>query len=541
MKEGNGRPSRKNKRSAPHDRLADRAGRRKGRALKRQRFGEYRGYRRAGIRLKEAPMDGMPTGSSVSDPAHLLACHAFDKAHLVMLAEERLIPRRDAAAMLASLRALNRGDPARALAEAGGGIHAGEQYLIRKLSEGVGGRIHLGRSSGDLDRTAAKIRQRDGLLALMESVNVLRSVLLKEARRHADCVLPGYTHGQQAQPLTLGFMLLHWAAALARDFRRLLSAWHNINVSPAGAGILTGSDFPLNRHRVAELLGFSAPHENAMDAVHSADDLLEAFAAVTILQANLGRWANDLIFLAGSDLAMVELPDRFCSISSIMPQKKNPVALEHIRGSGAGTLGGLVGAFGAEAGPTGLAAFPRYHGAAPALLKAFALASRDLGWLAEIVAGLTVDRKKAAVAAGSLWATASDLAGALVRLRGLPWRTAHQIVGILVRICIERDVAPQQVTPALLEEAAIAYMARPLRLTAAQIAGALDPQASVRRRTLYGGPAAPETRRRCVAFGRDLVEDQVRLAGLRDELAAAVAKLEQAIDRILTDEKSAEK
>ena len=502
--------------------------------MKRQRSTEYKGYRTAGIRLKEAPVADMPTASSSSDPAQLLACHAFDKAHLVMLAEEGLIPRRDAALMLAGLRELEKEDAGKALQAVGGGIHSGEQYLIRRLSEEVGGRIHLGRSSGDLDRVAAKIRQRDKLLAVMASVIGFRSALLKAAKLHAGAVMPGYTHGQQAQPLTLGFTFLHWAAALARDFKRLLSAYHGVNRSPAGAGILTGSDFPLNRHRVAELLGFSDPYENAMDAVHSADDMLEAFSAIAILHANLARWADDLIFLSGSDLAMVELPDRFCSISSIMPQKKNPVALEHIRGAAAETMGGLITAFGAEAGPTGLAIFPRYHYVQPALDKAFDLILRDIGWLGAIVSGLKANREAMEERAGSLWATAADLAGALVRHLDLPWRTSHQIVGILVRLCIERGIKPDAVTTALLDEAAVEYMDRPLGIGTEQLRKALDPRESVRRRTLYGGTAARETQRRIAAFKERLDEDRTCVADLQSRLTVAAVRLEEAIDAILT-------
>jgi argininosuccinate lyase len=467
-----------------------------------------------------------------------MACHAFDKAHLVMLAEEGLIPRRDAALMLAGLRELD-DDEGKALQAVGGGIHSGEQYLIRKLSEEVGGRIHLGRSSGDLDRTAAKIRQREKLLAVMTSVIGFRSTLLKAAKAHAGTVMPGYTHGQQAQPLTLGFTFLHWAAALVRDFRRLLGAYHGVNRSPAGAAILTGSDFPLNRHRVAELLGFSDPYENAMDAVHSADDMLEAFSAIAILHANLARWADDLIFLSGSDLALVELPDRFCSISSIMPQKKNPVALEHIRGAAAETVGGLVAAFGAESGPTGLAVFPRYHYAQPALDRAFDLVLRDIGWLGAIVSGLKANLEAMEERADSLWATASDLAGALVRHRDLPWRTSHQIVGILVRLCLERGIKPDAVTTALLDEAAVEYMGRPLDLGMETIRKALDPRESVRRRSLYGGTAPRETNRRIAAFKRRLDEDRACCANLREGLAGAAARLEEAIDAILTGQGSA--
>jgi argininosuccinate lyase len=231
---------------------------------------------------------------------------------------------------------------------------------------------------------------------------------------------------------------------------------------------------------------------------------------------------------------MIDLPDRFCSISSIMPQKKNPVALEHIRGAAAETMGGLITAFGAETGPTGLAIFPRYHYVLPALDKAFDLILRDIGWLGAIVSGLKANREAMEARAGSLWATAADLAGALVRYRDLPWRTSHQIVGILVRLCIERGIKPDAVTTALLDEAAVEYMDMPLDLGTEVIRKALDPRESVRRRTLYGGTAARETQRRIAAFREKLDEDRTCVADLQSRLTGAALRLEEAIDAILT-------
>ncbi len=143
-------------------------------------------------------------------------------------------------------------------------MHSGEQYLTQKLSEDIGGRINLGRSSGDLNKVGDRIKMRDSLLDVMDAVNGCRKALLKTAAEHVTTVMPGYTHGQQAQPTTLGHQLLCWAIVLSRDFARLESAFGRINLSPAGCGIMTGSDFPLNRHRVAELLGFARPSENTL-------------------------------------------------------------------------------------------------------------------------------------------------------------------------------------------------------------------------------------------------------------------------------------
>jgi argininosuccinate lyase len=501
--------------------------------LKKQKQTEYRGYRTAGIRLSEELLPNIVGHSSQHEQPQLYTYHMFDKAHLVMLAEENLIPQKDAALMLANLREMETEGIEKVRLAVGGGMHSGEQYLIRKLSEDIGGRIHLGRSSGDLGKVGFRIKQRDNLLELMDAVNGFRRLLLKVAAKHVDTVMPGYTHGQHGQPLTFGHQMLAWAAALTRNFKRFESALDRLNLSPAGAAAMTGTNFPLNRHRTAELLGFEKPCENTLDATHSSDDILELFSVIAILHADLTRWADDIIFWTGSEVGMVTIPDRFCGTSSIMMQKKNAYAMGHIRGAAASTIGGLMTAFFVEKGATGLSGFSRNRYSQPVLLSAFDSLFRDLSWLTELVPALEVNKEIMRQRAGAFWAQATDVAGAIVRHKDLSWRTAHQIVGILVRLSHERGIKPSEVDTKLLDEAAVEYMGEPIGLSEEVIQKACDPVEFVKGRTLYGGPAPSESRRQIKIHKKTLKRDEEIVIRIRRQLSAASQKLEKAIDEII--------
>ncbi|MBW1800380.1 MAG: argininosuccinate lyase [Deltaproteobacteria bacterium] len=501
--------------------------------MKQPKNESYHGFQRAGIRLSKDPLPDIVTHSSENELPLLYACHMFDKAHLVMLAEESIIPRKDAALMLAALRDMEQDGIEKVRLEVGGGVHSGEHYLINTLSEDIGGRIHLGRSSGDLDKVAERIKQRDELLNLMDAVNEFREVVLKVAGVNVETVMPGYTHGQHAQPTTFGHYLLAWAAVLSRDFQRLESVFHRVNRSPAGAAIMTGTNFPVNRHRTAELLGFENPSENTLDAIHNTDDLIEVFSMVALLHTSIAKWAEDLILWSGNEIKMVELPDRFCGTSSILVQKKNPYALEHIRGAAAETVGGLMTSFFGEKGPTGLSVFSRKFHSYQALSRSLGNLLRDLRWMTGLVPALKLDKALMGQRAGAFWAQATDIAGAMVRDKGCSWRTAHQISGILVRRCLERGVKPHEVTGAMLDEASVEYMGEPIGISEESLRKSLDPLEFVRGRTLYGGPAPEESRKRIEAHSGNLERDREAVAEMRRHIEEAGGKLERAIDDII--------
>lgn len=495
----------------------------------------YSGFRRAGIRLTEESVQGLVHHSSERELPVLYAIHAFDKAHLVMLAEESLIPRQSAARMLEALREMEKKGVESTRLKVGGAFHSGEKYLIQKLGEEVGGRIHLGRSSGDVGVVARRIHQRDKLLLVMEKINLLRKALLTTASRYVEVIMPGYTFGQHAQPVTLGHTYSAWSTMLARDFQRVEQAYERINTSPAGAVILTGTEFPLNRKRVAELLGFDKVRESTQDAILPHDDLFESLTTLAILTDNLARWASDLELWATSEFGFVDIPDRFCGTSSVMPQKKNPNVLQVIRGAAADCLGGLITAFHGLSGPTGFPILERHYAEA-ALRRCFDNAIQHLQWMAELVPALEVNEDVMADRAGTSWSQATDIAGALVREKGLPWRTAHQITGILVRRAIEQGLTPFEIDASMVDEAAQQYMGKPIGLSDRSLQQAIDPAKVVGRRTLLGGPAPRETRRQIRRLQRQVTRDERKADRISEQLRNAAVTLEEAIDVILGSE-----
>jgi argininosuccinate lyase len=495
---------------------------------------EYRGFRAGGIRLREEMLPQLARLAAGRSRLMLHALHAFDKAQAVMLVEEGLLSPAHGRAILDALRRMEKEGVEEARAKSGGGLHSGEQYLIRALGEEVGGRLHLGRSSGDLSSVGINTLQRERVLRILEGVNKVRRVLLGLSRQHTDTILPGYSFGQHAQPMTLAHLWLSWAANLARDFERLHGVYGRVNTSPAGAAIMVGSDFPLNRTRTAELLGFDAIHENMADAILelNADDSLDVPMAVALLYHTLAKWADDLILWSSSEFAFVDIPDRFCNTSSIMMQKKNVIGPAEVKGASAEALGCVVTSYHALKGPTGLPITERYY-ALETLWRVCDNCARDLDWFCELLPALGIRKEHMREQAWRHWATATDLAGALVRERDLPWRTSHQIVGVLVRLCEDRGLGPDRVTPALLDEAAVAYHGKPAGLDAAQIRTALDPGRFIAARTMRGGPAPAESLRQVGHFERGLQADEAMVAGIRSRLAESARKLEAAVDDIL--------
>lgn len=500
--------------------------------MKQQDFRQYRGYRTAGIRLREELVPSLAMQKERLEP-YLYANHMFDKAHMVMLAEEGLISREAVRQLLTQLRDMEQIDITKARLEIGGGMHSGEQFLIRKLGEDIGGLFHLGRSSGDLWEVGFRIFTRDNLLRLLGDIFSLRRILISLASEHAGTVMPGYSHGQHAQPTTWGHMLSSWASVLERDSERLLMAFRHANRSPAGAAILTGSDFPVNRKRVAQLLGFEEVEKNTFDAIMSHDLKMEVTSVLAVLHLNLARFADDLMLFTTDEYDYIEFPDRFCGTSSIMMQKKNPYAPQYIKGAAAETAGGLVTSLLVEKGPTSFPIMDR-DSTFKSIEHSFSTLARDLGWMKEFMPALTIHKDRMREQAGAHWAQATDVAGALVREHGLAWRTAHQIVGIVVRLSEDRNIRPLDVTPALVDEASVEYMGRPIGLSASSLKQALDPVGFVNRRTLFGGPAPAETQMRLDDYRVILKQDEQEVERLRAYLAEGASTLESVIDGFLS-------
>lgn len=493
----------------------------------------YDGFWHAGARLREETLPTLQTHRTGRLGPVLFAVHRFDKAHVVMLTEEGLIPREDGIAILRSFREMEREGVERARFESEGGKHSGETYLIRRLGKEVGGRIHLGRSSADLAAVGRRMVIRDDLISVVREIGLLRRAIAVRAREHVETVMPGYTHGQHAQPTTFAHWLAMWLCVFERDAERMLQLLARVNRSPAGAAVLTGSEFPLNRSRVANLLGFADILPNTMDAVHSHDAELETFSTVMVHAANLARLSEDVMTWCAAEYGLLELPDRFCGTSSILAQKKNPHLPQAIRGIAASAVGGLMAATYIDKDPTGQAILER-HGADETLWGLFASLCGQLPVVRDMMESVEVHRERMFELSGAFWGQATDVAGALVREEGLAWRIAHQIVGALVRISLERRVVPTALTPDVVDEAAIEVLGRPVHLPADALREAVDPRAFVRRRKLPGGPAPEAVLAALASLEVRMESDEAALATVLSQVREGDRLLEEAVDQLLS-------
>jgi len=487
--------------------------------------GEF--YRKAGTRLKENADESQIT-KKVGTPSAvgplLKAYHMFDKAHIVMLAEENLIARDHAEKLLQAIREMEAQGWEKIRLEGGHGLHSGEAYLIERLGEDIGGRMHLGRSSGDLHSVSARITLRGKLLSVMEAQMKTREAYLKLAEQHLETVLPTYTMWQQAQVGTFAHYLVAWVMPLERDFERLKGAYARANMSSAGAAVGTGSDFALNRTRTAELLGFDGVCQNARDANLGRDYLLEAVSALAILLCNVASAADSIFLFFSNEFNFIDIADRYCGTSSIMPQKKNPHSLLLVCEIANDVIGGMGSAFSHARSISSSARVP---------FGLFDSAVDALNLWSGIVSTLKVNRDIMLQKTVDSWALSSDLAGAMVREKGLPWRTAHQIAAVLVRLALEEGKKPEDVDTAFVDRAAREYIGNDLSLSSEAIREALDPLRAVRARTLVGGLAPVEVRRQIDGCYTSLDCDRKTLRALRRKLEESAEKLERAIDAIL--------
>jgi argininosuccinate lyase len=399
-------------------------------------------------------------------------------------------------------------------------VHAGiEAYLIDRLGEETGGRIHAGRSRNDEVAACIRIRAREEVLLLMAGVNRLREVLLTLAGDHTGTVMPGFTHLQHAQPTTLAHHLIAYEEAFSRDHARLGSAFARANESPLGAAAFASTGFPIDREYTAGLLGFGGLVENSMDAVSSRDFLLEILSACAILSTTAGRLSADLVLWASPLAGLVTLADEYCSTSSIMPQKKNPDTLEILRAKGGTVAGALAAALAITKG------LPMSYNrdlqeATPHLWQGVSAAGEGIPILAGALVTATFHPDRMEEEAGKGFSTATGLADLLVQELGLPFRTAHTIVG--------RAVKAGRLDPATLEregKKAFGISLTGMGLSQGMVEKALDVRSMVEARRVTGGPAPATVKKAIRARKGRLKKDVAAAAGLEAGLKEARKRL----------------
>jgi argininosuccinate lyase len=316
-------------------------------------------------------------------------------------------------------------------------VHLNIERRLTTLVGDAGKRLHTGRSRNDQVATDLRLWLRGEIDALMRELASLRRAFLDLAQQHAETVMPGFTHLQVAQPVTLGHHLLAYDAMLARDMERFTDCRRRVNRLPLGSAALAGTSFPIDRERVARELGFEGLCPNSLDAVADRDFAIEFAAAATLVMLHLSRFAEELVLWASPRFGFVRLADRFCTGSSIMPQKRNPDVPELVRGKTGRVAGGLTGLLLLMKGQP-LAYNKDNQEDKEPLFDIVDTLADTLAVMTDLVAtGIAVDAERMRTAAAEGFATATDLADYLVR-KGKPFRDAHEAVARAVTAAEKR-------------------------------------------------------------------------------------------------------
>ena len=449
-------------------------------------------------------------------------------AHLVMLTDQRIVTIEDARALRTALDGIAL-DKVRAAAYDGSceDLFFFIERLIREsCGDDVAGRLHTARSRNDIDMTMYRIRQREFVALLAARALDLRAALIDLADRHRETVFAAHTHTQPAQPSTMAHYLLAVIEQLERDTTRLLAAYDSTNKNPLGACAITGTGFPIDRDKTSALLGFTGPTGNTYGSIATVDYLLESVSATAIMLVGLGRVLQDFLLWCTMEFGYLRLSEGFVQSSSIMPQKRNPVALEHARSIGSKAVGQ------AQAIMTTVHNTPfgdivdTEDDLQPLVASMFRDATRTLTLVAATMRGADFNVERLASRAGEGGTTLTELADTLAREEDLPFRTAHGIAALLLKARIEDPGASMSDA---LAKASQALLGRSLDYSDDLLETVMSPKHFVQVRRTYGGPAPEETARAAAASRRALEGDREAWQKRRDHLAQAEHQLAERV------------
>lgn len=417
------------------------------------------------------------------------------KAHTIMLCEQGILRRSDASRILRVLEEIERKGADRFPIGLGTGelLFSVEAYMVGRIGEETASRMHTGRSRGDLYVCVERMVLREKILQLIEMLLRMLDTLLHVSAKHVDTIMPGYTLLQHAQPTTLAHYLLSFVDRFIRDFERLKETYGRVNRSPMGAAILSGTGFPVNRERMAVLLGFDAVIENTRDASTSRDHSLETITHTAILLSNLMALVEDLILWCTYEFGMVELADGYSGTSSIMPQKRNPSALTRVRHLAAECIGSTMTVF--TQLKTHSDELNDFEATGPVIWGSLDTAVAALDLMRGLMATLKVKSRVMASLAGANFIQAAQLAETIASEGKMGFRIAHKIVGRLVRNCIDRQIPPAGVQPEMVNQASIEVTGRSLHMRAHTLRRSMDVAFILRHRKTLGGPGRQQVLR----------------------------------------------
>jgi argininosuccinate lyase len=448
-------------------------------------------------------------------------------AHTLMLARQKIITREEATICLGALDRLDR----KHLAQAGyDGRFEDFFFFVEHSLEQLGdpaviGKIHTARSRNDIDIALYRMRFRQEILQLSAEIGALRSALVGLAAAHVDTVMPAYTHSQPAQPTTLAHYLLAAAEFLARDTERMKAAFAVVNLSPLGACAITTTGFPIDRDYTAELLGFDGLQRNSYGCIAAVDYLAQAASAVAVCMVSLGRFVQDMLLWCTSEFGFLRVQEGYVQISSIMPQKRNPVSFEHTRILASKAFSQAQAILTSVHNTPFADMVDAEDDLQPLLFSMFHDAHRAVSLLAAVMLHTDVDKQKLRSRANRDFLTVTELADTLVRCEKISFRVAHQLVSAMVKRS-GKDDAPEQMI-AVLRELAPAILGRNLQTPEDVLRLALDADHFVAVRSITGGPAPLTVRIEIAAMEQQLAADREWLAEKQSRLDAYPRRLQE--------------
>ena len=452
---------------------------------------------------------------------------AIEYAHLVMLVDQGIVAPQEAGCIRRALDGISE-EEIRAVKYDGTYedlFFYLERLVVAGCGEDTAGRLHTARSRNDIDMTMYRMSQRQMILAVVAASFTLRGALIALADRYRTAVFAAHTHTQPAQPSTIAHYLQAVVEQLERDGVRLKAAYASTNQNPLGACAITGTGFPIDRGRTAELLGFDGTTGNTYGSIASVDYLLESASATAVLLVGLGRVVQDLLLWCTMEFGYLRLADGFVQGSSIMPQKRNPVALEHARAIASKALGQatalMVTAHNTPFGDI----VDTEDDLQPLVAQMFKDAARAVSLVAAAMADASFDVEKLAERAGQNWITVTELADTLTRDHGLPFKAGHTIAAKLIA---GARTAPGQPLATTLRQVSNEITGQDIVYTDEQLAEILSPQHFVEVRKTHGGPSPSEISRAIGVSKAALAADVAWLAATRARLRDAGEKLRTA-------------
>src|SRR4051794_2973469 len=449
---------------------------------------------------------------------------AINYAHLVMLEAQGIVPRDAAHALRVALDGVSQ-DAIREVQYDGSYedlFFYVERLIVEACGDDVAGRLHTARSRNDIDMTMYRMRQREFILGLMAASFALRASLLVLVDAHRETIFAVHTHTQRAQPTTVAHYMLAVVEQLERDAVRLKGAYDRTNRNPLGACAITGTGFPIDRQATSELLGFCAPTGNTYGSIATVDYLLESTTAAAVLLAGLGRFVQDLLLWCTAEFDYMRLGEGYVQCSSIMPQKRNPVALEHARAIGSKALGQAQAIFLSVHNTPFGDIVDTEDDLQPLVFSMFRDATRSVKLVAAAMATAQFDPQRLEANAAQGWTTLTELADTLVRDHGISFKAAHAISG---RLTCQRPQDAGRPVSALLAEASAEVLGVPITYSEAALATILSARHFVDVRRTLGGPAPAETERASQASRALLAEDQAWWTTATDNLSRAQRRL----------------